>query len=316
MPIEFIGPRELGQILESEYAKISQDYNRNTPKIVIGIPAELIGQIQDPTMREVAESQDRLNSFLEQQVAKVRSLLSRGKNTSQIIYRQIERELAELEQWDFPGEKEAITIYDPLSDSIYIAPSNAAGILIFGSGIQNRNNFQGRLRHELVHFDHGLTHYHLGIRSLYSKLLYSISIGEALFPAVETDTIDQRLAKPENAEFADSLQAAQGEVTSAALEREQSKIKIEIQGILEKGENSGISIAEEALAHNFYGGEKLFSKFVRGEYLLQHRDAMRLYARLGARIRQQGKATAIRHVEDAINDAFGTGKHVFDILIS
>lgn len=195
MPINYTGPIYIKGFFEREYNKVSSDYDRKSPIIVIGHPPKAEGDSQEISYKTLGfSSQQEYFDFLDNRISDLNCLMERKEGRGS-LEEEIGAIVSDLKRTSFVGymlemeiriEDIGFAIYSSEDDTIYFDPliiillnwnlGNVAPKLGF--------NFSDLFRHEFVHFDIGECLPYKGIRKTFRELSYLAETSNLAYESV------------------------------------------------------------------------------------------------------------------------------------
>src|SRR3989344_5368999 len=345
MPLAYTVPKSFDSLLQEEYARIAEHYERVHPNVIVGHPSLW----DQERFAEGFSSQDAFHAYLDEKVGLLFSLqkeirsrwlfkggLSREfmrfldeikKCTS--ISQHILAEAQESREYDF-RDKDIKTGagYEIITDTIYLDPYFLSVFLLTGAalreGLPTGMKIPIHLQHELVHFDLGGCKMFVDLRALSHKvddpLNEFFELAKVIQEGSYGDVQRWQAEKPEREAFIEkvSVLQSQGDVLDALMQ-ESEESRMQCGGLSALRSLLHLDIGEEALAYAYTNERKGFDLFLRIRKNLssvEYSRSFALYDILKDKlIEHEGRLCTLQKMKQAHNQAYTEKKDIFDIFL-
>lgn len=331
MPIVYEGPRILKKLIEQEYARVSQNYERKNPRIVLGLPPNNSSW----TLNERGfESYKAFCRFADIKISKFSELskkLYKRKNKLKAA-NQANKIREDMRRIGFDLlRKEGTACYSPPIDAIILDAEKTALQFLTGDrdlGLDDKQRgivyISSDLSHELVHND--LAECVPGQDLIEStKYLELITNQRLLFEkaAKKGAKAVERWREGQDAQKFLEIYKDFSSQEPEELKDLDQKLCEDFKNSFEKSDkikdttiDLGILVVDEALAYNYMRAKDLFTKWLKKESPKKYKEkGLKVYNLLEKKIESQGKLATLREVKKYINFSYENNEDCMDLFL-
>lgn len=308
-------------MLDESYRRISTDYHRQNPAIIVGFPGSVKGV---PVTYQGFGSQDNLNIFAD---SRIRQLLNSKRDLKRRAALMFELSKASFFERDTSAK--ASFFYSDAVDAIFFDVFLATHFLLgegkitrgafreLGSLINYDSDLVSSLGHELAHYDLGLALPKLEIRNHAQEQRRVVQYWQKTNEAYAKGQEEFRQwQQGEGRKFFERLEKYHGSSTPTTVKKEIQRLGDLISQIEQRIGLLNIRLGEEALAYNFGLGREQFIVRIQGDGRADIQDVLlALFEKLKGKIKSQGKLSTLEEMEAGINTAWTEGRELTSILL-